>query len=49
MNNKNTMPNNLEAEQSILGCIMIDNELASDVLGVLSEEDFLCGKSQILN
>lgn len=40
MENTNIMPHNLEAEQSILGCIMIDNEIAADVLSVLSEEDF---------
>lgn len=36
---KSTMPYNLEAEQSLLGCMLIDNEIIADVLG-LSEEDF---------
>ncbi len=40
MKNTNTMPHNLEAEQSILGCIMIDNELAAEVLSALNEDDF---------
>ncbi len=40
MKNTNTMPYNLEAEQSILGCIMIDNELAAEVLSALNEDDF---------
>ncbi len=40
MENTNAMPYSLEAEQSILGCIMIDNELAAEVLGALNENDF---------
>lgn len=40
MENTNAMPYNLEAEQSMLGCIMIDNELAAEVLGALNENDF---------
>lgn len=40
MGNTNAMPYNLEAEQSILGCIMIDNELAAEVLSALNEDDF---------
>ena len=35
MKNTNTMTYNLEAEQSILGCILIDNELAAEVLSAL--------------
>ena len=38
--NKNTMPYSLEAEQSLLGCILIDNEIASVVLDALTEDDF---------
>ena len=34
------MPYNLEAEQSLLGCMMIDNEILPEVLGVLGENDF---------
>lgn len=40
MEKTNEMPYNLEAEQSILGCIMIDNEITADVLGGLCENDF---------
>ncbi len=36
----NTMPYNLEAEQSILGCVMIDNEITAEVLSALTEADF---------
>lgn len=39
-NNARTMPYNLEAEQSLLGCVFIDNEIAADVLNVLNENDF---------
>ena len=36
----NKMPNNLDAEQALLGCLLIDNELQSELLDTLSEEDF---------
>lgn len=36
----NTMPNNLDAEMALLGCIMIDNEILPDILERLAEEDF---------
>lgn len=36
----NVMPNNLDAEQALLGCMLIDNEIAADVLEKLSEDDF---------
>ena len=36
----NVMPNNLEAEQALLGCMLIDNEILADVLDGLSKEDF---------
>lgn len=36
----NVMPNNLDAEQALLGCMLIDNEILPDVLEKLSEEDF---------
>lgn len=39
-NNARTMPYSLEAEQSLLGCVLIDNEIAADVIGVLGDEDF---------
>lgn len=34
------MPNSLDAEQALLGCLLIDNELQAEVLDELSEEDF---------
>ena len=36
----NVLPNNLDAEQALLGCMLIDNQILSDVLEKLSEEDF---------
>ncbi len=37
---KNEMPYNLDAEQAVLGCIIIDNEILPEILDSLSEEDF---------
>lgn len=34
------MPNNLDAEQALLGCMIIDNEILPEVLDGLSETDF---------
>ena len=28
----NVMPNNLDAEQALLGCMLIDNEILAEVL-----------------
>lgn len=36
----NVMPNNLDAEQALLGCMLIDNEILPDVLDGLSDDDF---------
>lgn len=36
----NVMPNHLDAEQALLGCMLIDNEILPDVLEKLSEDDF---------
>ncbi len=36
----NVMPNNLEAEQALLGCMLMDNEILADVLGGLDKNDF---------
>ncbi len=37
---KNT-PYNLEAEQSVLACILLDQVVQSEIISILSEEDFL--------
>ena len=36
----NVMPNHLDAEQALLGCMIIDNEILPDVLEKLTEDDF---------
>ncbi len=36
----NQMPHNLDAEAALLGCIIIDAEIQSDLLETLREEDF---------
>ncbi|MBQ7453358.1 MAG: replicative DNA helicase [Clostridia bacterium] len=35
-----SMPNNLEAEQAVLGCILIDSESAVDIISKINEDDF---------
>ncbi|MBQ8291166.1 MAG: replicative DNA helicase [Clostridia bacterium] len=39
-NTVNTMPYNRDAEMALLGCLLIDNEIASELVEKLSEEDF---------
>ncbi len=39
----NQMPHNLDAEAALLGCILIDESIQSDVLEALKEEDFYQG------
>ncbi len=39
-NSINTMPYNRDAEMALLGCLLIDNEIASDIVEKLSEDDF---------
>ena len=34
------MPHNLEAEQSLLGCLLLDTRIQIDIAAYLSEEDF---------
>ena len=34
------MPHNIEAEQSVLGCILIDVQAQADILGIMKEDDF---------
>lgn len=36
----NVMPNNLDAEQALLGCMLIDNEILAEVLDGLDKKDF---------
>ncbi len=39
-NTINTMPYNRDAEMALLGCLLIDTEIASELVEKLSEEDF---------
>ena len=34
------MPHNIEAEQAVLGCILIDNQVQIDILSMCKETDF---------
>ena len=36
----NQMPHNLEAEAALLGCIIIDGDIQSELLETLKEDDF---------
>ncbi len=38
--NVNTMPYNRDAEMALLGCLLIDSEIASDIIEKLTEDDF---------
>lgn len=42
------LPNNLEAEQSVLGCAMIDQEAALEIVSKLNPEDFYSESHQII-
>ena len=39
-NEINTMPYNRDAEMALLGCLLIDNDIASELVEKLSEDDF---------
>lgn len=39
-NGTNVMPHNNDAEMALLGCMLIDNETATDIVEQLKEEDF---------
>lgn len=43
-----SLPNNTEAEQSLLGCIMVDADLAIDILSALSPDDFYIKSHQTI-
>lgn len=40
MAENNTMPYNRDAEMALLGCLLIDNDIAAELVEKLSEEDF---------
>ena len=39
-NEINTMPYNRDAEMALLGCLLIDNEIAAELVEKLTEDDF---------
>lgn len=39
-NEFNSMPYNRDAEMALLGCLLIDNEIASEIVDKLTEDDF---------
>lgn len=48
MSSSQTMPFSLDAEQSLLGCILIDNEIGAEVLNVLNDDDFYAESHQYI-
>lgn len=44
----NVMPHNLDAEQSLLGCMLIDNEILAEVLDGLDGSDFYHESHQLI-
>ena len=36
----NTMPYNRDAEMALLGCLLIDNDIAAELVEKLTEDDF---------
>ena len=42
------MPHSLEAEQALLGCLLIDSKIQVDVVAFLSEEDFYAESHKII-
>lgn len=43
-----TMPHNLEAEQSVLGCVLIDNDTTIDVFSRLTADDFYSPSHRVI-
>ncbi len=46
--NPKIMPNNLEAEQSLLGSMMIDDEVTTEILSELNEKDFYMNSHRLI-
>ena len=43
-----SMPHNLEAEQSVLGCVLFDKDAAMDIIAEISEEDFYAESHKLI-
>ena len=39
-NNFKELPNNIEAEQSVIGSILTQNEIFDEITGIISEKNF---------
>ena len=48
INNPKIMPNNIEAEQSLLGSMLIDDNVTTEVLGELKESDFYYSSHKLI-
>ena len=44
----NTMPHNRDAEMALLGCLLIDHDIASDIVDKLHEDDFYTEAQQLI-
>ena len=44
----NVLPNNLEAEQSLLGCMLIDNDVLAEIVDKLTDADFYHESHQLI-
>ena len=42
------MPHNLEAEQALLGCLLLDPKIQVEVVAYLKEEDFFAESHSII-
>lgn len=43
-----SIPHSLEAEQSVLGCVLFDSEISSDIMGELKTEDFYAESHKLI-
>ncbi|MBQ9108132.1 MAG: replicative DNA helicase [Clostridia bacterium] len=46
--NLRAMPNNVEAEQNVLGALLIDDKMADVIMPTLAEEDFFVSQNRII-
>ena len=47
-NEQHTMPYNRDAEMALLGCLLIDNEIAAELIEKLADEDFYIEAHQLI-
>jgi replicative DNA helicase len=46
--NLRAMPNNVEAEQNVLGALLIDDKIADEIMPMLREDDFFVSQNRII-